>query len=500
MLGSMFIKSLSEGRFNKNVDLFLVLRKEVAVALKYALNLGFQIHPAALQVLEELETGDHNTVIKYIVKKKTREGTRLISREDVESFLGIGQDVSLEANLVVLFDPTDKVTTAEGLSGYDALFASRFAKMKQIISARPEAKKLRTVGNVAKMSGSDNDVFVCGLVTKKSTGPDSVKIVLEDTTGSLEAWVFEEGIRTEAEMLLLDQFVMIRIGRAKNNRFVVKELVLPGIPGHAINHSETESFAVFISDLHVGSDFFMEEAFLEFVSWLSSTDQVAKRVRFVVIGGDLVDGVGIYPNQDRGLVYQTVEEQLRRAEALLSQIPQNVKVVISPGNHDPGRRALPQPAIPRKYGAGLWERENFFMVGNPCVVSLNGVKVLVFHGQSIDDIVKTTPGLSYDKPADVMKHLLRARHLSPIYGSLTPIAPEKEDMLVIEDIPDVFHVGHVHVMALEMYRGVLLVNSGAFQSQTPFQASVGLEPTPGLAAVVNLKTLEVRAMSFGSGS
>jgi DNA polymerase II small subunit len=47
---------------------------------------------------------------------------------------------------------------------------------------------------------------------------------------------------------------------------------------------------------------------------------------------------------------------------------------------------------------------------------------------------------------------------------------------------------------------VLLVNSGAFQSQTPFQASVGLEPTPGLAAVVNLKTLKVRTMSFGSGS
>ena len=321
----------------KTWDLFLVLRKEVAVALKYALNLGFQIHPAALQVLEELETGDLNTVIKYIVKKKTREGTRLISREDVESFLGIGQDVSLEANLVVLFDPTDKVTTAEGLSGYDALFASRFAKMKQIISARPEAKKLRTIGNVAKMSGSDNDVFVCGLVAKKSTGPDSVKIVLEDTTGSLEAWVFEEGIRTEAEMLLLDQFVMIRIGRAKNNRFVVKELVLPGIPGHTINHSETESFAVFISDLHVGSDFFMEEAFLEFVSWLSSTDQVAKRVRFVVIGGDLVDGVGIYPNQDRGLVYQTVEEQLRRAEALLSQIPQKHQGCHIPGKPRPGK-------------------------------------------------------------------------------------------------------------------------------------------------------------------
>ncbi len=75
--------------------------------------------------------------------------------------------------------------------------------------------------------------------------------------------------------------------------------------------------------------------------------------------------------------------------------------------------------------------ENVVMVGNPAVVSLNGVKVMMFHGQSIDDIVKTTPGLSYNKPTNVMKHLLRARHLSPIYGSQTPIAPEMEDLLVM---------------------------------------------------------------------
>lgn len=139
------------------------------------------------------------------------------------------------------------------------------------------------------------------------------------------------------------------------------------------------------------------------------------------------------------------------------------------------------------------------MVGNPALVSLNGVKILMFHGQSIDDIVKTTPGLSYDSPVDVMRYLLRVRHLSPIYGSQTPIAPETEDLLVIDDVPDIFHVGHVHRAQVDMYKGILLLNSGSWQKQTPFQASVGMVPNPGIAIMVNLKTFRVLQEDY-SGS
>jgi DNA polymerase II small subunit len=136
------------------------------------------------------------------------------------------------------------------------------------------------------------------------------------------------------------------------------------------------------------------------------------------------------------------------------------------------------------------------LLGNPAIVSLNGVKVLMFHGQSIDDVVRTTPGLSYDKPAQVMRHLLQARHLSPVYGSQTPLAPETDDMMVIDEVPDIFHAGHVHVVDLDLYRGVLILNSGAWQHQTPFQAGVGITPTPGLAVIVNLKTFKVYTKDF----
>jgi len=475
------------------------MKKELSFALNYALNKGFQIHPDAFKILENVDFRKLEKIIKEIVREKTRQKLFQINQDDLETYLGIKEDSTLQSEVKVLSEPTSKITSGEGVKGYNALFSSRFNKLKRIISDRPESKMLKSAAFV-KTAKSDDDMYVCGLVTTRNSERNITKLVLEDPSGSFEGIIFDNELQKTAGTLLIDQFVMARISLGKNSGYIIKDLTLPDIPEQAKNKSEIEVYAVFLSDLHIGSKYFMEDEFSEFVSWLSSPDPVARKIRFVLIGGDVVDGVGIYPNQNKELVCQTIEEQLKKVEDLIDKIPKNVKIIIMPGNHDPGRRALPQPAIPKKYSSGLWDRENVIMVGNPAVVSLNGVKVTMFHGQSIDDIVKTTPGLSYDKPTNVMKHLLRARHLSPIYGSQTPIAPEMEDLLVIEDIPDIFHVGHVHRAQLDMYKGILLVNSGSWQKQTPFQASVGMTPNPGIAIMVNLKTFQVFHQNYSSNS
>lgn len=473
------------------------MKKELSFALNYALNKGFQIHPDAFKILENIDVGKLEKIIKEIVREKTKQKLFQINQDDLETYLGIKDDPSLETEIKVLLDPTDKITTGEGVKGYNALFSSRFNKLKRIISDRPEARMLKSLTFV-KNERSKDDMYVCGLVTARNSERNVTKLVLEDPSGSFEGVVFDDELQKTADTLLLDQFVMARVSVGKNSGFIIKDLILPDIPDQATNKSESEAYAVFLSDLHIGSKYFMEEELTDFISWISSPDHIAKKIRFVLICGDVVDGVGIYPNQNKELVCQTIEEQLKKVEDLIEGIPKSIKIIIMPGNHDPGRRALPQPAIPKKYNSGLWDRENVIMVGNPAVVSLNGVKVMMFHGQSIDDIVKTTPGLSYDKPTNVMKHLLRARHLSPIYGSQTPIAPEMQDLMVIEDIPDIFHVGHVHKAQLDMYKGILLVNSGSWQKQTPFQASVGMTPNPGIALLVNLKTFQVFHQNYNS--
>jgi len=473
------------------------LKKELTFVLNYALKKGFQIHPDAFEFLENVDIKKLEKIIKEIVREKTKQKLFQINQDDLENYFGIKEDKNLKSDYKVLFDPSIKITSAEGISGYNSLFTSRFNKLKKIISDRPESKMLKSIASV-KAAKSIDDMYVCGLVTSRISERNVTKLLLEDPSGSFEGIIFDIELQKTADLLLNDQFIMARVGIGKNSGLIIKDLISPDIPDQASNRSDSETFAVFLSDLHIGSKFFMEEEFSDFVSWLSSPDPVARKIRFVLIGGDVVDGVGIYPNQDKELVCQTIEEQLKKMESLISKIPNYIKIFIIPGNHDPGRRALPQPAIPKKYNSGVWTKENVIMVGNPAVVSLNGVKVLMFHGQSIDDIVKTTPGLSYDRPTDVMKHLLRARHLSPIYGSQTPIAPEVEDFMVIEDIPDIFHVGHVHRAQLDMYKGILLINSGSWQNQTPFQASVGMTPNPGIALMVNLKTFQVLHQNYNS--
>lgn len=471
--------------------------RELTLALNYALNKGIQIHPDAFKILAGVEAGKVEGIIRVMVKEAAKERRFQINKDDLEAHLGISDDPLLQGDVMVWSDPTDSIATGEGVSGYNSLFASRFDKLRQIIMMRPEARMLKTAAsaNATKSMKSGDDLYVCGLVTEMSSGRNRMDLKLEDPTGSFKAAIFDSELQKTADTLLLDQLVMAKAGRAKSG-FVVKDLIFPDIPDHPPNKAESDVYAVFLSDLHVGSRYFMEDEFGRLVSWLSSPDPVARKIRFVLIAGDIVDGVGIYPNQDKELTQQTIEEQLAKVECLIDKIPKNIKVVIMPGNHDPGRRALPQPAIPQKYNRGLWERDNVVMVGNPSMVSLNGVKVLMFHGQSIDDIVKTTPGLSYDKPANVMKHLLKARHLSPIYGSQTPIAPEIKDHMVIEDVPDIFHAGHVHRAELSMYRGVLVINSGCWQRQTPFQTSVGIVPNPCIAFIVNLRTFKVYSSDY----
>ena len=39
------------------------------------------------------------------------------------------------------------------------------------------------------------------------------------------------------------------------------------------------------------------------MNWLSSSDDdIVKKIKFLCVGGDLIDGIGIFPNQDKELL------------------------------------------------------------------------------------------------------------------------------------------------------------------------------------------------------
>lgn len=487
----------------------MALQNEVFSALSYATSKGFQIHPDAFAMLKGLDIDVLKTV-QEIIRSKKQSKNSVILVDDIRSLISPKKEEGpAEQVCNILMDPTPKVNTGEGVEGYAFLFRSRFEKTMKILAQRPDSKRISKVAAVKQnmrsnkpqfekggrgLHGGAGSTIVAGLLMSKRSKKNGLELAIDDYTGIMTAMVVTEDTKKQASSLAMDSMVMLELENGKGvPGMVVKSIMSPDIPDHLPNRSKSESYAVLISDMHVGSKYFMEAEFLKFLEWLSSTDDdIVRKIKFLCIGGDLIDGIGIFPNQDKELVEMDAGKQMSHVVRLLAKVPKHIKMLVIPGNHDPGRRALPQPAIPKKdsFGDHLYGLENCTMLGNPAFVELNGVKLLMYHGQSLDDVIATTPGMSYSKPAEAMKVLLKARHLSPIYGVRTPVAPEQEDMMVITEVPDIFQSGHVHVTDVQSYRGTLVVNSGAWQAQTKFQQTMGIMPTPGIAIVVNLATLQ----------
>jgi DNA polymerase II small subunit len=488
----------------------------VSIALIYAINKGYQVHPDAFAFLKSLDC-DVEKIIKTIVDAKNKFKKKSpILIDDIKSVISrdlnrtdepVITKTNTESNgesYKIIFDPTYKINS-EDKKDFFKLFDSRYKKTLKILSIRSESRQIRKIKyikdlrNKSRFSSLANEnergkfvdsVFVAGLIMLKRNRKNDVELVIDDTTGSLPVVCKTRELINEASTLVLDQMLMLEISLSKRNSndFVIKDIIFPDIPEHVSSKSGTESYVALISDLHVGSKYFMEKEFNDLLGWLSSEDDFVRKIKFICIAGDIVDGIGVYPNQDRELIDININSQMSYAAALLQKIPKRMHVFLIPGNHDPGRRALPQSALTNL--RDFQQLENFSIMGNPSLVELNKVKLLMFHGQSLDDVIATVPGLSYSKPVEAMKILLRSRHLSPIYGNRTPIAPESEDMLVIDDVPDVFHAGHVHTTQVGRYKGTLIVNSGAWQKQTKFQQTMGITPSPGICILVNLATLQ----------
>ena len=488
----------------------------VSIALIYAINKGYQVHPDAFAFLKSLDC-DVEKIIKTIVDAKNKFKKKSpILIDDIKSVISrdlnrtdepVITKTNTESNgesYKIIFDPTYKINS-EDKRDFFKLFDSRYKKTLKILSIRSESRQIRKIKyikdlrNKSRFSSLANEnergkfvdsVFVAGLIMLKRNRKNDVELVIDDTTGSIPVVCKTRELINEASTLVLDQMLMLEISLSKRNSndFVIKDIIFPDIPEHVSSKSGTESYVALISDLHVGSKYFMEKEFNDLLGWLSSDDDFVRKIKFICIAGDIVDGIGVYPNQDRELIDININSQMSYAAALLQKIPKRMHVFLIPGNHDPGRRALPQSALTNL--RDFQQLENFSIIGNPSLVELNKVKLLMFHGQSLDDVIATVPGLSYSKPVEAMKILLRSRHLSPIYGNRTPIAPESEDMLVIDDVPDVFHAGHVHTTQVGRYKGTLIVNSGAWQKQTKFQQTMGITPSPGICILVNLATLQ----------
>jgi DNA polymerase II small subunit len=379
------------------------------------------------------------------------------------------------------------------------VFRDRYEKLAGHLRGRVTH---RPTDAVSQMNGG-SEAAIIGMVSDvRSTSGGHVRIELEDTNGTYPCLVMKDrDLADEARELLHDEVVAIE-GRLSDDNadgdgiLFADDIHFPDIPRtYSPSTADRPVQAALISDVHVGSDEFRPDAWNRFADWLH-TDE-AERVEYLLIAGDMVEGVGVYPGQDEELEIVDIYEQYEAFSEHLKSVPGDMEVIMIPGNHDAVRLAEPQPAFDEELRE-IMSAHDATISANPSTVTVEGVSVLMYHGVSLDELIAQLPDehATYDRPQDAMAQLLKKRHVAPPYGGMIRLAPEAEDHLVIEEVPDIFHTGHVHKLGYGTYHNVLTINSSCWQSQTDFQKSVNLDPDVGYAPIVDLDTLDLTIRQF----
>jgi DNA polymerase II small subunit len=395
----------------------------------------------------------------------------------------------------VAWDVTGESTGTGEYGDFVSVFRDRFDRLSRQLRGRVNARPIESVeaapgGEETAMIGMVNDI--------RSTASGHRLVELEDPTGVFPCLVMKDRrLFEDSETLLLDEVVAVEGSLAGDGGLLfVDELHFPDIPrNYRPSTADREVSAALISDVHVGSQEFMADAWERFADWLHTPE--AERVEYLLIAGDMVEGVGVYPGQDEELDVVDIYEQYETFSERLKSVPDDLEVVMIPGNHDAVRLAEPQPAFDEELRE-IMSAHDARIVGNPSMVTVEGVSVLMYHGVSLDELIAEFPEeeASYEKPHRGMNHLLRKRHVAPKFGGHMRLAPEDRDHLVIDDVPDVFHTGHVHKLGYGKYRNVLTINSGCWQAQTDFQKSVDIDPDAAVAPILDLDTLDLTIHEF----
>jgi len=356
---------------------------------------------------------------------------------------------------------------------------------------------------------------IIGLIKEISTTKTGhLFVTLEDPTGTIKVLFSKNNkeIYESAKDLGVDEVIGVS-GQNGDKIIFAENITWPDVPiDGEIKKSKEDISAIFLSDFHIGSKVFLKEEFNKFLSWIrgdfGSLEQKesARKVKYIIIAGDLVDGVGIYPSQEIELEIKDIILQYKEAARLLSQIPQDKQIIICPGNHDMVHLAEPQRILYKEYAPELCSLPNLTMVTNPGMINIAktkdfpGFDILLYHGYSFDYYVSNVESIrnggGYHRADLIMKFLLKRRHLAPSFKS-TPYLPSfTEDPLLIKKIPDFFVTGHIHYSKVANYKGITMISGSCWQDKTSFQEKMGHEPEPGRVPLINLKTREVKILKF----
>ena len=467
--------------------------------LKIKLGLSIEISREKTSTIEgALKDANENisNELIQISKEKLKIGKERINKKDKEAK---GVKLNYSPNLPL----NKKIEVQE----FVTCLRNRFIEMRSILQTHSELENLVSIN---KISGNRQKISIIGIVYDKTiTKNKNMLLEVEDTTGKIKILINKDKkeLYAKAEDIALDSVLGFK-GAGNSEIFFADDLIYPDSNLPERKNSNEEEYALFLGDLHFGSKLFLKSNFLKFIDYLNGKfqeDEEYKKIKYLFLVGDLVTGVGNYPNQEKDLEIIDLEEQFLGLAELLGRIRKDIKIIISPGNHDGVRVMEPQPLLDEKYAWPIYEMENVILTPNPCYVNIgetglfSGFNVLTYHGFSFPYYANNISCLIQKKamncPEEIMKYLLKNRHLAPTHGS-TQYFPLEKDGLLIREVPDIFVSAHTHKCGVTYYNNILVISISCWEAMTPYQEKFGNIPDHCKVPMFNLKTRKMRILDF----
>lgn len=472
-----------------------------------------------LQLTEEKNIQLYETKLKIIVNLPSiniNDGnTSVFNNRDkkINTLINSSQKANPASTVNVTFS-YNKMPHKREVSDFVSYFNARYNTMIKLLQQRTDLNSATSISRIRAKKERETVTFIGMIYNKQKTKNGNIILTMEDPTGTIKVIINKEKSSfSTADDLVLDEVIGITGSYAPPDVIFANNIIIPDIPiTKEIKKAPYEAYIVILSDLHIGSKEYISEISERFLQWINGNTgteeqkHVAKNVSHIFLIGDLVDGIGIYPSQEKYLTIKDIHQQYSACAEILKQIPQQIPIIMCLGNHDATRLSEPQPPLQEPFFAPFRAFPNIYNISNPSRVTIgaienfSGFDVILYHGVSyiiaekIPSVKITGKNLS-ERSGAVMKYLLRKRHLALEYGS-TLIIPENEDHHIIKEVPDFILSGHLHKIAIEQYRNVTLIEGSCWEGKTPYQEKFGVEPTPGAIPIINLKTREVIVYDF----
>ncbi len=456
--------------------------------LQYFNEHGILVSPEALQVILDRSMGD--LIPKMLSPEILQAG--YIDEGTVRKLLR--GDTGVKDQDFEVYFPDIRVNSS--VEDFRQMFVSKYTKLKKIVMA---SSTMRGSVDIKKAKLSIGEVKVIGMVSSVDVTRNGHKrLVIEDMEESVQAILMKD--RNADELILQDEVIGVvgSVSRGKGDPVIfVKEIIRPDIPYRMMDETKREPvYVASLSDIHVGSKTFRKDDFRAMINWIKSSREEAENLKYLILSGDVVDGIGVYPGQDEDLEILNPLEQYAKLGEYLVEVPEDIHVFVMPGNHDSVRLAEPQPLFSEKIRS-LFGR-NVTLIPNPYNLRIDRKNILIYHGMSLNDMVELVPGANFETIGKAIDEILKRRHLAPKYGGKTPLIPSKNDYHVIEEVPDIFITGHIHSHYLGNYKGVRYVNSSTWQSQTDYQKMMNFAPNPSKLTLFDLYSKSTIIKDFKS--